>query len=43
MRERDRKAYDKYLSNPDSIDPLTGMTLGEIAALQDKKDKKDKK
>ena len=38
-RAEDQRAYDKYLSNPDSVDPLTGMTLGEIKAMREKDQK----
>jgi hypothetical protein len=39
IRKEEQKAYAKYISNPDSIEPLTGMTLGEIKALREKEQK----
>ncbi len=36
---RENKLYEEYQNNPDSIEPLTGMTLGEIAALQAREQK----
>ncbi len=33
-QKREDKIYEEYQNNPDSIEPLTGMTLGEITALQ---------
>ena len=30
----EQRAFDVYISNPDSVEPMTGMTLGEIAALR---------
>jgi hypothetical protein len=38
-RAKDQRAYDEYLSNPDSIDSLTGMTLGEIKAMRERDQK----
>ncbi len=34
LRAKEEQIYEEYISNPDSIEPLTGMTLGEIAAIQ---------
>jgi hypothetical protein len=42
LRIEDQRAYDTYVSNPDSIEPMTGMTLGEIAALHAAEDKAHK-
>ncbi len=39
IRKVEDRAYAKYISNPDSIEPLTGMTLGEIKALHEKEQK----
>ena len=34
MRIEEQKAYEAFISNPNSIEPTSGMTLGELAALQ---------
>ena len=39
LRVEEQTAYDSYISNPDSIEPMTGMTLGEIAALHEAEQK----
>jgi hypothetical protein len=39
LRIEEQRGYDEYVSNPDSVEPLTGMTLGEIAALKTAEDK----
>jgi hypothetical protein len=33
LRAKEEKVWEEYISNPDSIEPMTGMTLGEISAL----------
>ena len=39
IRKEEQRAYAKYISNPDSVEPLSGMTLGEIKALREKEQK----
>ncbi|MBM9538615.1 hypothetical protein [Desulfobulbus alkaliphilus] len=34
LHAEEQRIFEAYINNPDSIEPLTGMTLGEIAAIQ---------
>jgi hypothetical protein len=39
LRAEENRIFEEYISDPNSIEPLTGMTLGEIAALQAEEEK----